>query len=98
MIQPMGARVLVKRLSLPKHTSTLLVIPETEDEKPSQYALVIAVGKIYDITVKPGDVVLLKDYTGVPVFVKLEGPEGDLSECSIVPEDDVLAVMEGMGL
>jgi chaperonin GroES len=96
MIQPMGARVLVKRLEAAKPTSSLIIIPDTvEDGKPSQFGLVIALGTKVREAITPGDVVILKDYTGAPVFVKLDGPEGDVTECTIVPEDDILMVIEG---
>ena len=99
MIQPLGNRILVKRLDMARHTSTLLVIPDTVDtDRPSQFGLVIAIGTKFREAVKPGDVVVLKDFVGSPVFVRLDGPDGNLTECSIVPEDGVLMVIEGMGL
>jgi co-chaperonin GroES (HSP10) len=98
VIQPHGPRLLVKRLDEAKVESTLIIVPETADVKASQYALVLAIGKLQQGGVKPGDVVILKDYAGAPVFVKLDGPDGPLSECALVMEDDCLAVVEGVGL
>lgn len=96
MIQPRGPRLLVKRLETPRPTSQLVIVPETAEEKLSQYALVLAIGKLQHGGVVPGDVVILKDYAGAPVFVKLDGEEGLLSECALVMEDDCLALVEGM--
>lgn len=98
MIQPVGARVLVQRLDMAKPQSSLLIIPDSVEDKPSQYALVIAIGTKVREHLTPGDVVILKDFTGAPVFVRLGGPDDNLTECAIVPEDDVLMVIEGMGL
>ena len=98
MIQPRGPRVLVKRLEEPKPASSLLIIPETADVKESQYALVLAIGNLQQGGVAPGDVIILKDYAGAPVFIRLDGEDGPLSECALVMEDDCLAVVEGIGL
>jgi co-chaperonin GroES (HSP10) len=89
----MGARALVKRLERPKSTSSLIVIPDTVEDQPSQYALVLAVGKLVSGGFDMGDTVILKDYSGTPVVVVLDDEE---IEAMVVVEDDVLAVVEGL--
>lgn len=97
MLTPNGARVLVKRLDAPQPVSELIIIPDMIGATPSSFALVIAVGKLLQGGISPGDVVVLKDYSGAPVSVDLEGDSAPF-ECSIVVEDDVLAVVEGLNL
>lgn len=98
MLQPRGARALVKRLDAPKATSTLIEIPDSVGAKPSAYALVLAVGTLVEGGFAAGDVVIMKDYAGTPVYVQLDGPDGLDTECALVNEDDVLALVEGAGL
>ena len=99
MLQPRGPRVLVKRLDEPAQAEgSLIIIPDTVDAKPSAYGLVLAVGTLVHGGFGPGDVVLMKDYSGFPVQVKLVDDDSPETECSLVMEDDVLAVLDGMGL
>ncbi len=93
MIQPMGARVLVKRLEAPKPQSALIHIPESIQDRPSQFALVLAVGKLRHGGVSVGDMVVLSPYSGAPVTIPFDGEQ---IEAVIVPEDDVLMVVSGM--
>lgn len=93
MVKPLGARAFVKRLDAPKPTSSLIEIPDTIVNKPSPYALVLAVGKLVQGGFKPNDVVILRDFAGSPCTVMLND---NPIEGMIVPEDEVLAVVEGM--
>lgn len=93
MIRPLGARALVKRMDAPKPASSLIVIPDTVEDKPSQYALVLAVGKLTQGGFDVGDTVILKDFAGAPCSVMLDD---DVIDASVVVEDDVLAVIEGL--
>ena len=93
MMQPMGARALVKRLDAPKPESQLIVTPETVEDKPSQFALVLAIGKLVNGGFDVGDTVVLRDFAGASCNVTLDG---ELIEASIVNEDDVLMVVEGL--
>ena len=92
MMRPMGARALVKRLDEPKPASSLIVVPESVEDKPSQYALVLAIGTLKQGGFDVGDVVILRDFAGAPCNVDLDG---EIIEASIVVEDDVLLVIEG---
>lgn len=100
MLQPIGPRLLVKRLdeAPAQLAGSLIIVPETVEAKPSAFALVLAIGRLRQGGVVPGDVVILKDYSGCPVQVKLDAPEGSETECALVVEDDCLAVMPGLGL
>lgn len=93
MMQPMGPRVLVKRLDAPKPESQLIITPETIEDKPSQFALVLAIGKLVSGGFDVGDTVVLRDFAGAPCNVTLDD---QIIEASIVMEDDVLMVVEGL--
>jgi co-chaperonin GroES (HSP10) len=90
MLKPIGARVVVKRLELPKPESSLIVIPESVSDKPSPYALVLAVGQLQSGGFDVGDTVILSDYAGVNCVMVLDG---ESIPAIIVPEGDVLAVV-----
>ncbi len=93
MMQPLGARALIKRLDAPKPESQLIVTPDTVEDKPSQFALVLAVGKLVHGGFDMGDTVVLRDFAGAPCNVELDG---EMIEAAIVNEDDVLMVVEGL--
>ncbi len=94
----LGGRVVVKRLDMPKLRSSLLEIVEHNPE-PSQYGIILFVGNgerlqngtRRPIDLKPGQTVILRDYSGTPVRVKLNQKE---IEAFVVSEDDCLAVVE----
>jgi co-chaperonin GroES (HSP10) len=88
----MGTRLLVKRIEQAKPDTQLIVIPDTVQDKPSIFAIVFAIGKLVHGGVEVGDIVILKDFTGAPALVQLPGDEQQ-TECIIVNEDDVLAVV-----
>ncbi|MCP5492346.1 MAG: co-chaperone GroES [Chlamydiales bacterium] len=91
-IQPLGARVLVKRSS---NTTTKggIILPDSAQEKPKM-GEVVAVGpgkadkdgKIKALEVSVGDKVLFSSYAGTEV--KGSGDE----ELLILQEDDLLAI------
>lgn len=93
MIQPLGARLLVKRIEEAKPETQLVIIPDSVQDKPSIFAIVFALGKLVQGGIVVGDIVVLKDFTGAPALVTLPGDQV-ATECIIVNEDDVLAVME----
>jgi co-chaperonin GroES (HSP10) len=95
MIQPNGARVLVKRIEQAKPETELIIIPDTIEQKSSSFAIVLAIGKLQQGGIEVGDIVVLKDYVGAPAFVLLPGDE-DKTECLIVNEEEILAVVEGV--
>ncbi len=92
-IRPLHDRILAKRLPEVAKTAGGLFIPDNAKEKPLR-ATVIAVGtgkrldngKLQDLVVKPGDLILIGKYTGSDV--KLDGDDH-----IILGEDDVLAVI-----
>jgi len=94
MLQPKGARVLVKRIEQAKPESELIIIPDSVQQKSSAFAMVFAIGTLKQGGIAIGDIVVLMDYVGAPVNVTLPGDES-WTECLIVNEDEVLAVVEG---
>ena len=92
-IQPLGPRVLVKRLDEEEETSGGIIIPDSAKEKP-QEAEVISLGtggkdengNDIAFTVKKKDKVLISKYGGTDV--KIDG-----KELLIVNEVDILAVI-----
>ena len=94
-IRPLHHRILAKRVAEANKTIGGLFIPDNAKEKPLQ-ATVIAVGsgkrlesgKLQELAVKAGDLILIGKYTGSEVKV-----DGD--DHIIVGEDDVLAILEG---
>ena len=92
-IQPLGPRLLVKRLDEEEESSGGIIIPDSAKEKP-QEAEVISLGtggkdengNDIDFTVKKKDKVLISKYGGTDV--KIDG-----KELLIVNESDILAVI-----
>lgn len=92
-IKPLGARVLVKQEKLEEKTKSGIVIPSRSKEKPN-WGTVVEVGpgekkEDYEVkvTVKKGDRVIYRKYSGTEVKV---GDEKYL----ILDNDDLLAVLE----
>lgn len=92
-IQPLGQRVLVKRLEAEEVSSGGIVLPDTAKEKP-QEAEVVALGTggkddngdPIEFTVKVGDKVLISKYGGTDV--KIDG-----EEMLILSESDILGIV-----
>ena len=91
-IQPLGHRVLVKRIEAEETASGGIIIPDTAKEKP-QEAEVVALGtgkndegNVIEFSVKAGDTVLISKYGGTDI--KLEGEEH-----LIINESDILAIV-----
>ncbi len=93
-VRPLHNRLIVKRVEEDEKTAGGIIIPDTAKEKPQQ-GRVIAVGpgrrddkgKIIPMEVNKGDRVLFSKYGGSEV--NLDGEEH-----LIIPEDDVLAILE----
>ncbi|MFP4165674.1 MAG: co-chaperone GroES [Opitutales bacterium] len=93
-IQPLGERVLVKRIEEEEQVRGGIIIPDAAKEK-SQEAEVIALGtgkkdengKTSSFNVKKGDKVLLPQYGGTPVKV-------DGTEYMLVEEDSILGIIK----
>ncbi len=92
-VQPLGDKVLIKRLEAEEVTAGGIVLPDSAQEKPKE-GKVIAVGpgKMTDDgsrkkgQVKKGDRVIFSSYAGTEITVKGE-------EYLVMGEDDILAVV-----
>ena len=91
-IQPLGQRVLVKRVEAEEVASGGIIIPDSAKEQP-QEAKVVALGTgkndegtIIEFSVKVDDVVLISKYGGTDV--KIDGEEH-----LIVNESDILGIV-----
>lgn len=92
-LTPLFDRLLVQRVQPKKETEGKIIIPDSAQE-PATHARVIAVGNgfemndgnLRDLFVKPGDVVLIGKYDGVPVK---DGGE----DYVFIREADVLAIV-----
>ena len=93
-LQPIGDKVLVKRLEAEERTKGGIVLPDTAKEKPKE-GRVVAVGegrmlkdgKRIGFQVKKGDRILFSSYAGTEVTV-------DREEYLLMSEEDILAVMQ----
>ena len=93
-IQPLGQRVLVKRIEAEEKTAGGILLPDTAKEKP-QEATVVRLGtggkdedgKTIEFTVKEGDVVLISKYGGTEV--KIDGVDH-----LILSESDILGIVQ----
>ena len=93
-LKPLGDKVLVERLEGEAKTKGGIVLPDTAKEKPKE-GKVIAVGEgkllengsRHKPTVKPGDRIIFTSYAGSEIKV-------DDKEYLVMPEEDILAVLE----
>lgn len=93
-IQPLGQRVLVKRLEAEEISAGGIVLPDSAKEKP-QEAEVVALGtggkdengNDFAFTVAAGDKVLISKYGGTDVKV-----EGD--DLLLLSESDILGIIK----
>lgn len=94
-IRPLADRVVIKQVEAEETTKSGIILTAAAQEKPS-VAEVVAVGpggivdgKEVKMFVKVGEKVLISKYSGTEVKV-------DGQEYSIVRQDDILAVVEGV--
>ena len=92
-IIPLADRVVIKTVEAEETTKSGIILTGSAKEKP-QVAEVLAVGpggmvdgKEVTMTVKVGDKVLTRKYSGTDVKV-------DGEECTIVRQSDILAIVE----
>lgn len=92
-VQPLGDKILVKRLEAEEMSKGGIVLPDSAKEKPKEGKIVaVGPGKVLDdgtrgtLQVKEGDRVLFTSYAGTEIKVS-----GD--EFLVMSEDDVLAVV-----
>jgi len=93
-VNPLGDKVLVKRLEAEERTAGGIVLPDTAKEKPKEGKVValgsgklLENGKRGDFQVKKGDRILFASYAGTEVKV-------DGEEYLLMPEEDVLAIVK----
>jgi chaperonin GroES len=94
-IRPLGDRLVVKRVEEQTKTSGGILIPDNAKEKPLEGSVVavgpgrvLANGRLRELELKSGDVVLFGKYNGTEV--KIDGVD-----YVILREDDVLGVVKG---
>lgn len=94
-IQPLGDRVVIKRLDAEEKTKSGIIIPDNAKEKPQQ-GEVVAVGpgawdedgeKRIPLDVKVGDKVLFGKWSATEV--KIDG-----QELLVMKQDDVIAIVK----
>ncbi len=93
-IQPLGDRVLVKRLEAEEKTKGGIVLPDSAKEKPQKGEIVavgkgrlLESGKVEPLEVKEGDKVLFGKYAGNEITYKED-------EYLILKEEDILAIIK----
>lgn len=92
--QPLGNRVLVRRLEQEEKLKGGIILPDTAKKKQEQ-AEVVAIGtgkkdkndKLIPIPVKIGDIIIMEKYSGQDI--KLEG-----DDFVILKADDIIAIVE----
>lgn len=93
-VQPIGDRVILRRLAAEEKLKGGIILPDTAKKKQEQ-AEVIAIGKgkndkdgnLIPMPVKVGDIVLIEKYTGQEVTL-------DGEEFMIVRAGDLIAIIE----
>ena len=96
-LRPLHDRLIVRRLEEGEQKSGRIIIPDSAKEKPQRGEVIAAGsgkiqkdGKRIPLDVKAGDMILFGKYTSQEV--KLDG-----EEYLIMREDEVLAVIDGVG-
>ena len=92
-VQPLGERILVKRIEAEEKTAGGIVVPDTAKEKPKEGKIIsLGTGKLNEkgekqpFRVKQGDKILFESYTGTEV--KIDG-----EEYLVMKEDDILGII-----
>jgi chaperonin GroES len=83
--QPLGARVLVKRVEEENKTASGIIIPDNAKEKPSRASVVAAGGDVEGISV--GDVVVFGKYNGTDLSL-------DGEDYLVLEQDDILGIIK----
>ena len=87
-LKPMADNILLKAAEAEETTSSGIILATSNKEKPAIYQVVSAGPGTKDVTVtvKPGDKVVVGNYTGSDI--KLDG-----EDYKFVKQDDILAVV-----
>ena len=93
-VEPIGDKVVVKRLEAEQTTAGGIVLPDSAKEKPSQGRVLsigdgqlTADGERVEPQVKEGDRIVFNSYAGTAITV-------DDEELLIMREDEILAVLD----
>ncbi len=93
-LQPLGDRILVKRIEAEEKTAGGIVVPDTAKEKPKEGEVIsLGTGKVNEkgekqaFVVKEGDRILFESYAGNEVKI-------DSEEYLVMKEDDVLGIIK----
>lgn len=93
-IEPLGDKVVVKRLEPEQKTAGGIVLPDSAKERPRQGRVLsvgdgrrLADGSRAPLQVREGDRVLFSAYAGAEVVVERE-------ELLVMREDEILAILE----
>ena len=93
-LEPIGDKVVVKRLEAEMKTAGGIVLPDSAQEKPKQGRVlsvgdgrVLKDGSRVKLEVREGDRVLFSRYAGAEVVV-------DKEELLIMSEDEILAILD----
>ena len=92
-LKPLADRVVLKQKEAEEKTKSGIYLASTAQEKPEMYEVVeVGPGGMVDgnevvMTVKAGDIVLVRKYSGTKVKV-------DEEELTIVKQSDILAIVE----
>jgi len=92
VLTPTRGRILIHRVTsrTQQAKDALIIIPDTVEEKPTNFAIVLAAGPLVHSEMSPGEMVIVTDYSGAPVDVLMD--DGSTVEGHIVVEDDILGV------
>ena len=82
--QPLGKRVLVKRVEESNTTSSGIIIPDSAQEKPSRGEVVAVSKEVSELTC--GDVVLFGKYTGSEVALGAD-------KFLVIETDDIFGII-----
>ena len=85
-LKPMADNILLKSAEAENTTASGIILATTSKEKPGIYKVVSAGPGTKDVTVKPGDKVVVATFVGTDI--KLDG-----TDYKFVKQDDILAVV-----
>ncbi len=85
-IKPLGERVVLKRVEAEEKTASGIVLPGKAKEQPL-LADVVEVAKSDNMTVKVGDRVIFKQYSGTDI-------ELDNQKYTVIDLENILAIVE----
>ena len=85
--QPLGNRVLIKRVEEENTTASGIIIPDTAKEKPLEGEVIAVGADAVDEGINEGDIVVFQKYAGTDITLNGE-------EYLILNSDEILGVMK----